>query len=359
MLLVWPGPLPLAGAEKDGHGLRISLQRWEAAERLFRSDPSWLGGDGASSVDLGTRKILWLFGDSFIGTKGSPSRRDAGMVRNSIAIQTGRDPSRATMKFFWKTKDGTPASFFAEEGKEWFWPGSGTLNRGTLVIFLMRVHVSDSELGFSPAGWKAVSVPNPGKAPCSWILNDLSCPDTGDFLAGSSSVLVRQGFLYAYCTLWQDNSVYLARWPLKDVSRGDLMRPQWWMGTAWGWARVNPRNLKPVPVMNDAQVEFTVHYEPLLNGFLQVQTLSLLEPCLAVRTSPRMRGPWPGSRCIYAPPEKTPPGLLIYAGKAHRVFSGADIAFTYAVNAMDEDRVLDDLGIYYPRVLRGTITRRK
>ena len=38
-----------------------------------------------------------------------------------------------------------------------------------------------------------------------------------------------------------------------------------------------PADLKPVPVLNAAQVEFTVHYEPRIKGYLQVQTLSLLE----------------------------------------------------------------------------------
>ena len=34
-----------------------TAEAWPEADRLFRSDPSWRGGDGASSVDLGDNRI--------------------------------------------------------------------------------------------------------------------------------------------------------------------------------------------------------------------------------------------------------------------------------------------------------------
>jgi len=106
-------------------------------------------------------------------------------------------------------------------------------------------------------------------------------------------------------------------------------------------------------------VEFTVHYEPRIKGYLQVQTLSLLDSCLAVRSSASLAGPWSEPTCIYQPPEKNSPGLLLYAGKAQKAFIGADLAFTYAVNTTDKDRILDDMGIYYPKVLKGKITLKR
>ena len=356
---MWLPGLLQAGQKHQEQGFHIDTQPWKEAEDLFRSDPCWLGGDGASSIDLGARKYLWLFGDSFICTKGSPSRRDAVMVRNTIAVQSGRNPATASMKFAWKTKGGIPASFFPEEGDEWFWPGSGALLKRSLIIFLVKVRASESELGFTPDGWKAVLVADPGKAPGAWKLRDLACPATGEIIVGSSSVLIRDGFLYAFSTSWKDNSAYLLRWPLKDVSRGSLARPQWWMGTATRWVEAKPAGLKPVPVLKATQVEFSVHYEPHIKGYLQVQTLSLLNPCLAVRSSARLAGPWPDPTCIHQPPEKNTPGLLLYAGKAHKAFIGADLAFTYAVNTLDEDRIFDDMSIYYPKVLKGKITRKR
>jgi hypothetical protein len=52
------------------------------------------------------------------------------------------------------------------------------------------------------------------------------------------------------------------------------------------------------------------------------------------------------------------PGLL-HEGKAHKDFICADPNLAYAINTMDKDRILDDTGIYYPKVLKGIITRER
>ena len=52
---------------------------WREANQLFHRDPHWLGGDVASTVDLGGERTLWLFGDSWIESDrggDSPGRRD-------------------------------------------------------------------------------------------------------------------------------------------------------------------------------------------------------------------------------------------------------------------------------------------
>src|SRR5512138_3482529 len=83
-----------------------SAERAEDADALFHQDPRWLGGDGAYSIDLGGARSLWLFGDSFIATSQALTRRESTMVRNSVAVMTGRDPLTATMEFAWR--DGSP-----------------------------------------------------------------------------------------------------------------------------------------------------------------------------------------------------------------------------------------------------------
>ncbi|HEU4418198.1 MAG TPA: hypothetical protein VFT55_04625, partial [Planctomycetota bacterium] len=72
---------------------------WPVADALFQDDPHWLGGDAAYSVDLGGDRILWLFGDSFVATGDRSDRTASVMVRNTVAVQRGRDPVRATLAF--------------------------------------------------------------------------------------------------------------------------------------------------------------------------------------------------------------------------------------------------------------------
>ena len=84
------------------------------------------------------------------------------MVRNSIALQSGRNPAKATMRFYWKSKGGKPASFFRERAINGSGRARGCRSRGPFIIFLVRVHGSKSDLRFLSSGWKAVLVHNPG-----------------------------------------------------------------------------------------------------------------------------------------------------------------------------------------------------
>src|SRR4051812_32924952 len=76
-----------------GHG-----QRLLAADVLFHQEPRWLGGDGAYTIDLGDDRTLWLFGDSFVATSAAHVRTESTIVRNSVAVMTGTDPSSASMQ---------------------------------------------------------------------------------------------------------------------------------------------------------------------------------------------------------------------------------------------------------------------
>src|SRR3954471_8444065 len=87
-------------------------EAWPEADELFHRESRFLGGDGAYTIDLGGERILWLFGDSFVAR--TPGRSDdAFFLRNSLAIQTGRDPSRAFLQYQWRDDaDGAPTTFF-------------------------------------------------------------------------------------------------------------------------------------------------------------------------------------------------------------------------------------------------------
>ncbi|HOS97287.1 MAG TPA: hypothetical protein PLU54_06495 [Deltaproteobacteria bacterium] len=350
---------PLLAQEKASEGsLEVEVHPWEEAQRLFRGDPHWLGGDGASSADLGDGRVLWLFGDSFVNLSTTGSRRDATMVRNSVAIQHGHDPATARMTFAWKRLGPHPRSFFREQGVEWFWPGSAVrIGRG-LLVFLVRVGRADNALGFESSGWKAVFVPNPDVSPTLWGMRDLAVPRTGGVLVGSASAFVLDGYLYAYGSDRGGHAAYAARWKLEDAVSGNLAHPQWWMGPELQWAGSGVPRKMPAPVFTGCQVEFTVHYEPELGGLVQVQTLSLADPCLALRFAATVSSAWSGSMCFFQPPERSSQGLLLYAGKAHKAFAGSQVAFTYAVNTLDPHRIMDDMGIYFPVVLKGTIRPR-
>jgi hypothetical protein len=119
-------PLVALLASCRGEVPPVIASNWPEADAIFHSDPRWLGADGAYSVDLGGERTLWLFGDTSVAREPGGTRGDALFLRNTAAVQTGREPSRALMAFYWGADDsGSPHSFIAQDGSDWFWPGGG------------------------------------------------------------------------------------------------------------------------------------------------------------------------------------------------------------------------------------------
>jgi hypothetical protein len=134
----------------------FTARAWPEADQLFHREPRWLGADAAFSVPLGGERVLWLFGDTFIATSNALERRASRMVRNTIAVQRGLDPSTADIEFQWGSG---PSSWIADEPQRWFWPQHGVrLPAGPLVLFFSSVRSTPDEgFGFEADGWIAVA----------------------------------------------------------------------------------------------------------------------------------------------------------------------------------------------------------
>lgn len=337
--------------------ISLTARPWPAADALFHQDPRWLGADDAHSVDLENGRVLWLFGDTFIDGSGSGLRSRAGLIRNSIGIQTGSNPAVATMAFYWRQSAAQePGSFFPESGNEWLWPGDGVRIGSRLLIFLMRIEPSTTDLGFAAAGWQAAVVENPDASPGQWQITD--CKQTRSALLitlGSGGVLCHQGYLYVYGTDQGGANAYLARWPENRAATGDLRYPQWWCGERLEWQAETNRVNVPAVLFADAQTESGIHFEPRIQRFFQVQTIGFGAVDLGFRTAARPEGPWTEARGFYRPETASTPDILIYAAKSHPFLSGADLLITYATNYLEASRLMSDNTLYYPRFVKVDI----
>lgn len=325
---------------------------WPEADALFHSDPSWLGADGASSVDLGGGRVLWLFNDTFVDTAGQGRRSQAKLIRNSLGVQQGYDPSGASIAFHWGGTATAPVSWFAESATEWAWPTAGIRIGGRVIVFLMRVEAAEGGLGFTTIGWKAVAITNPDADPASWQTVELtSQADPDRVMVGSGGLILEGGYLYAYSPKDEgSHKVYLVRWPETELDADSLPAPEWWMGPGQ-WARSWGRGGAP-PLWREGQTELTVHYDALLQRYVGIQTSGFGAVPLALRSAPSLTGPWSGAGRVYTPPEARVPGAYTYAAKAHPELTGADLVLTYASNAFDFDQLVSDTTLYYPRFVR-------
>jgi hypothetical protein len=324
---------------------------WPEADRLFRADPRWLGADAAFSVDLGRGRVLWLFGDSFVASKPGRTRSQSRMARNTIGIQTGYDPSSASIRFYWRSRGS--GSVFADEPPNWLWPAHGARVGDHLLLFFNVVKPSRAPgpLGFAVDGWTALLVSNPDDEPPRWRIRKLAVPSNPWHVIIGIAVVRDQDRLYLWAADEPKHGAYLLRVPAGAASNGDLAGMEWWCGELRGWRRQDHINGRPEPLFHDAAMEFSVHRDPSSGRYIQVQSVGFGSSDIALRAADRLSGPWSVPRKIYRPPESDGPDPFVYAGKAHPELKGADLVVTYAANGPDR-RLFSDLSIYFPRFVR-------
>lgn len=334
----------------------IAAEPWPEADKLFHSDPRWLGSDDAYSIDLGSGRVLWLFGDTFITADTSRrSRQGSIMIRNSIGVQTGYDPSTATMDFQWPMVDYLPQSFFPERGNLWFWPGHGVKLGDKVIVFLMAVSESSEGLGFRTEGWAAVALTGIAGPPNEWQMEWLDAPanDYGVLLAGPA--LVEDDYVYVHGFGGAAHDIYLVRWPVAAAAAGNLSQPEWWTGAEQGWVLQQELTALPRPLFTRGQTEFTVHYDAGLRQYVAIQTVGFPQAELAFRVAPALTGPWSAPTVFYRPEEYDIREVMIYAAKAHPELqaAGADQVLTYATNSLSPTNLMSDDQLYYPRFLKS------
>lgn len=331
----------------------FSASAWPEADLLFHRDPRWLGSDAAFSVDLGHERVLWLFGDTFIATSEHHLRRESHMVRNTIAVQRGLDPSRAEIDFLWKPG---PASWFPEQGKEWYWPQHGVrIPDGPLILFWSRVHETPGEgLGFMADGWTAVSIDNPDASPDLWQPRVLETPRFPSGILPAQGLFVEGDFVYGLAIREPGNHEGFAlRIAISALRRGDLAQLVLWDGH---WTPASECTA-PVAVIADAAPEFSLCLSAKLGRYVHVRSLGFGATTLALGTSEHVTGPWSAPIEVYRPPESDRKDAFVYAGKAHPELLGADLVATYASNSFDFEKLVSDSSLYYPRFVRVAIDR--
>lgn len=334
----------------------IKVEWSKTADQYFTHDPVWRGADGAASIDLGNGKVLWLFSDSFISDSAG-SRKKSKIIRNSIAIQDGFDLRTASLTFYWDKSKKEPEAFFHTPGNFWFWTGHGTMIKNKLLVFLMKVHEVPSGLGFEVFGWSAVLIANLQEQPSSWKMQYLDGPETYGTIAGSAAVLKDKNYLYAYGAVEPaTHEVYLLRWKINKVYQGKINKPEWWIAGKWSTRKTE----KPIPEpLFIGGTEYSVHYDPDLKKYLQIQSFGFGETKLGIRMADHLQGKWTEPYLFFAPEYPGVKKPFMYSAKAHPELQGDGLQLTYNVNSFDFGELIENQSIYFPKFLRVKIVERK
>jgi Domain of unknown function (DUF4185) len=330
---------------------------WDAK---FAGKEGWIGGDGAYSVVLGPKCVLWLFGDSLLGTAKDGKRAGAVMVNNTVAVQAGLEKDAAIRFVAGKGKDDKPAAIFSPaDGKGWFWVQAAVRVGDRLFVFLPQIEKTKDggAFGFKQVGqWLAV-VENPDDDPEKWRVKQQKLPFTefgtnrqrswGSALLADGDCLYVYGYDEERAKAVSQRKLTVARVSAEKL--GDWAA--WRFRTSDGWSE---KPADAAPLADGLATEFSVGRTPGGKGYVAVYTEKGLGDRVVGRFANAPEGPWSDAVLLYKCPEMAKDkGVFCYAAKAHP-WAAADkgLVISYCVNTWEFARLFREEEVYRPKFVR-------
>ena len=350
----WPTSFPLGLVSV---AIDESLSGMLAAQLV-----GWLGSDVAKSVRLDENRLVWFFGDTFIGAIVDGKRQaGARFINNSIAIQDLSQPAGLQFTYHWGAADtsffphqpGTPGTLY--------WPTSGFMFGGELFIFCYSV-----ASGLNVENATLIRVANPLEHPADWQWQAV------DYGVGGPSLGFHTGFHIEGDTIlalgYQDQpggrAAVLARMSGAALLGGALGEAlEYWVETpdGPGWSD-SPAGL--IPLFRPGVTESDVQYLPEFGMFVSTSYNPFVGRINLVFAE-QLTGPWSGPFCLYDIPEFIggPSDIIAYAARPHAELPRAtgEIVLSYATNTFGSISPLfteAGLGLYVPRIIRVQLEMR-
>ncbi len=327
----------------------------------FPYKDGWLGGDGVYSVPLSEDTSVWLFGDTFVGEAGVTDRSQSKLIANSVALSTCTD-GQWTIDYTWG--DG-PAPFFesADEGVR-YWPLDGFVHEGILTVFLMRVETVDptNPFGFAVTGTDMARIRNLQEAPAKWSVDIL--PLARERALTGAAIIKRKNHVVLATPLegedFPGHPVKLTRLPYDRLEDGLAAIETRIPRRRWA-DRLRIRG--GLTVIPQASAEMSLDRLPAPHGrykkwFAVHMDPTPFSPEIVMRTAPALDGPWSSPQPLYTIPQADQDGVFCYAGKAHAQFArpgAGEVLLTYACNTFAFERLIGDLDLYHPHVVRVSL----
>lgn len=320
----------------------------------FPDKDGWYGGDGAYSIRLDDRRVLWLFGDTFVSDQeGRQDRLDMKVVLGTtLAISTCTAGAEFQIRYYLKKKNGKFISSFGE--KEWLWPQDPFMVDYTLYVPLLSVKANPEIEGpfkFEIAGHKIAKIQNfSGSDPDQWIIDyiDLTPGITKGIKSFATTSVVYMGYVYFYPLYSMTEGGLSALGNiLARIPTDKLDEP----GQAIEYFNKDGRWTKElesakVKVVFDAAVpEMSVRYhsdhEKWIAVYMSIQNNG---DRILYQTADAPEGPWSEPKVLIGSIPEVDRGNprydknnFCYAGKEHLQFAlGKNLVVTYVCNSYDD-----------------------
>jgi hypothetical protein len=335
----------------------------------FPDRDGWYGGDGACSIPLDDRRVLWLFGDTFVSDQ--EGRRDrAGMkvvLGTTLAVSTCSADGQFQIRYWLKKRDGEFVSSFGEG--EWLWPQDPFMVDRILYVPLVSVAADprrEGALKFRIAGHRIARIRNYAEAdPNRWAADymDLTSGIPVGVEAFATTSVVFGDHVYFY-PLYRGAGVLgniLARIPANRLDDPAPAIEYWTRDGRW------ERGLDPakIRIVLDAAVsELSVRHHPDDGTWVAVYlSVEHNGRRMLYQMANAPEGPWTEPKVLIgAVPEvdrgspRYDPDNFCYAGREHPEFGrGRTLVVTYVCNSFadagdDASFIRKNLFLYRPVV---------
>jgi hypothetical protein len=183
-----------------------------AFDQLRTANTEWESADGAQPVDLPDGRVVYLFGDTYIGQVAAGGVIDPShLVRNSFVVQDG-----SCFLPVMGGSAGSRSSLIPEPAaNQWYWPASAVVEGGQLRVFLWRVGPGDpyQVLDMQVATFSLTDLHHVQRVDPLPIPTDFQHPYGATALvAADPSLSPPVSFVYLYGTY--QRSAYVARAPV-------------------------------------------------------------------------------------------------------------------------------------------------
>lgn len=327
------------------YSLTLAQERFDKFNQV---ENGWCASDATISLPLPDGKILWLFGDSFIGEKTgtfsiNPSR--SRMINNSVVLE---DASSLTA--YYQGTLANPSSFIPADGNAFFWPEHAVIENDTLKVFAVRVtYYNNNNPGFNfKVGTTYIAY---YKYPGLTYITTKEIPSLTDTAMRFGACIIRSGE-YTYIFGVKDTTSNGMTWPLLYLARVRQSVDEPWEFFAgsdtWSGDCRNARPLGDRPMSESFYV-----YEKNGTFYLIMHEIWLVGK-LYILEADNITGPWNrassgGKETLFAV-IKPYPNLFSYNLFAHPQFTNdGKILISFNVNTSDFFSIYSDTRNYRAR----------
>jgi len=330
----------------------------------FPLSGGWFGGDGDVSVPINPTTTLFVFSDSWVGSKTQQSRMEPGMkmVSNSVAVETCLPNGETDVKYYWNNRYAkNPEPIFKTYTKRYnYWAPGAFMVKDNLYVVLVKVApklgVTPGEIfSFSLLGYTLAKISNPSDKPNEWDIEYIPLPYFGNPFLEIGSHVKLDNYIYFFVNRYHKAQV-LIRKQLKFIDNPEKPFEYYALNKTWKEG-LDMNDMKSI--VNGFRCT-TVNYHPEMKQWVMICDIKFMDNKINMRTAPELTGPWSEEITIYEIPEMTP-GNSSYS-ESNFCYSPREciqnydsekhvMLLTYDINNSDFSVINANSKIYTPKVI--------